>query len=242
MKQIGRRIGVLACGTFLTATIGISSYAQEENGINTEIELGAVITSGNTEDENIRYGLTVDWIQDAWTYQFASDGFRSSSADELTAQRLYHVASAEYALSPESFILTRLAYEDDRFSGFDNQIDFTVSYGRNLLLDRANMDLSLTAGAGIRRSETELDKFDEAMIRLGADYSWAISDATSFIQILSVEAGEDSTIGRSETAIETALMDNISLRVSLNVKHQTEVPIGREKTDTETAITLLWRF
>jgi len=241
MKQVRRSIAVLV-GACLTAAIANSSYAQEENGLSTEIELGAVVTSGNAENENYRYRLTLDWLQDDWTYQFSSDGFRSTAEDVLTAQRLYHVASAEYALSPESFILTRLAYEDDRFSGFDNQIDFTVSYGRNLLLDQANMDLALTVGAGIRQSKTELETFEEAMVRLGADYNWAISENTSFIQLLSVEAGEDSTIGRSETAIETMLMEALSLRVSLLMKHQTEVPFGREKTDTTTAITLLYRF
>jgi len=113
-----------------------ASFSQEEKSIATELELGAIITSGNTEDENIKYGLTIDWDRGDWDYRFSSDGFRSSRESDLTAQRLYHVANADYTFDAASFIKTRLAYEDDRFSGFESQSDFTINYGRKLLLDR----------------------------------------------------------------------------------------------------------
>ena len=79
-------------------------------------------------------------------------------------------------------------------------------------------------------------------MRLAGDYRWTISESAVFTQELSAEAGSDSNIYRSETGIETEIMENLSLRFSLKIKNQSEVPIGREKTDTETAVTLVMRF
>lgn len=228
----------LALALLFTTTL----TAQEEKRVSTEVELGAIITSGNTEDENIKYKVVVDWDRDDWGYRFSSDGFRSSKNDILAAQRLYHVARAQYTINEDSFILTRLAYEDDRFSGFESQSDLSVSYGRNLMRNRPNMDFSVNVGAGVRRSETETDTSNEAIGRFEGNYIWNLSESADFSQDFSVEAGSDSSIYRSETAIETAIMENLALKFSIKVKHQSEVPLFREKTDTETAVTLVWSF
>ncbi len=228
------------CG--LLAVCSAAAFAQDEKSVTTQLELGATFTSGNTEDENVKYKVTVDWNQGNWDYRFSSDGFRSSAADVLAAQRLYHVVSADYSFSADSFIKTRLAYEDDRFSGFENQSDFTVSYGRNLLQGRDNMALALNLGVGVRRSETETETENEAIARFAANYEWNLSETASFLQDFSIESGSNSSIYRSESAIQTDILDNLSLKFSVKVKYQTDVPINREKTDTETAVTLVLNF
>ena len=63
-----------------------------------------------------------------------------------------------------------------------------------------------------------------------------------FIQDFSVDAGSNSSIYRTETGIQTDILENLSLKFTVKVKHQTDVPINREKTDTETAITLVLNF
>jgi putative salt-induced outer membrane protein len=219
-----------------------ASFSQEEKSIATELELGAIITSGNTEDENIKYGLTIDWDRGDWDYRFSSDGFRSSRESDLTAQRLYHVANADYTFDAASFIKTRLAYEDDRFSGFESQSDLTINYGRKLLLDRDNMSLALNFGAGVRRSETETDTENVAITRFEGNYEWNLSETAKLLQDFSIDSGSDSNIYRSESAIQTNILDNLSMKFSVKVKHQTDVPINREKTDTQTAITLVLDF
>ncbi|PCI75385.1 MAG: hypothetical protein COB20_13045 [SAR86 cluster bacterium] len=227
----------------LLVIFSLSASAQEESSVATELELGAIFTSGNTENENIKYKVTIDWDQsDSWDFQFTSDGFRSSQDGISNAQRLYHTGSANYTINTDSYVQSRIAYENDKFSGFESQSDVTVSYGRNMLQNRANMALGLTAGVGVRRSETEFDTESVAITRLAADYNWNVSESAEFIQDFSIEAGSDSSIYRSETGIQTDILENLSLKFSVKVKHQTDVPINREKTDTETAITLVLNF
>ena len=104
------------------------------------------------------------------------------------------------------------------------------------------MALGLTAGMGVRRSETELDTESVTIARLATNYIWNVSESDDFIQDFSIETGSDSSIYRSETGIQTDILENLSLKFSVKVKHQTVVPINREKADTETSITLVLNF
>ena len=234
---IAKLVIVSLCSCFT-----IQTFSQEDNGLYTEVELGAIYTSGNTEDENVQFKTSVNWIRNLWNYEFSIDGFRSSKEGELAAQRVYYVASTNYEFTENSFILGRLAYDDDRFSGYDSQSDISINYGRNLLTNRTNMELMFNVGVGLRQSRSEAGDFDEPILRLAGDYSWDLSETATFSQELSAESGSQTSIFRAESSIQTQIMDNLSLRFSINLKHQTEVPLGREKTDTETAITFVMSF
>lgn len=237
MKQI-----LAYCLSGIVAIFSLGASAQQQSDIATQVELGAIFTSGNTENESIKYKIATDWDRDVWNYRFTSEGFRSSQNGISNAQRLYHTARANYTINELSYVQGRLAYENDKFSGFDSQSDITVSYGRSVLPNRQNMTLDLTVGAGVRRSVTDIETNNEAIARLAANYNWNLSESADFIQDFAVEAGSDSSIYRSETGIQTAIMENLSMKFSVKVKHQTDVPINREKTDTETSITLVFNF
>jgi putative salt-induced outer membrane protein len=228
---------------FLAVLCVLSSqtFAQQPGDIATEVELGATFTTGNTEERTVRYGVTMDWVRNDWEYQFTSDGLLGSRQGETTAQRFYHVARGRRDLDENSYLAVRGAYEDDRFSGYDYQADFTASYGRSWLQSIDNMSLDTDIGPGYRKSEGELD-LDEMIVRIAAEYEWGISDTANFYQDVALEFGQDSDIYRTETGIESEIMENISLRFSINIKHQTEVPFGKEKTDTQSAVTLVWNF
>lgn len=226
----------------LMSVFSLSAHSQEESGLATQVEFGAIFTSGNTKNENIKYKIVLDWVQQNWDYKFTSDGFRSSQDGISNAQRLYHSASANYTNNEVSYAQGRVAYENDKFSGFDNQSDVTFSYGRNILQNRDNMSLALTAGVGARRSVIAGDADTEGLARFAANYLWNLSESADFIQDFSVDAGSNSSIYRTETGVQTDILENLSLKFTVKVKHQTEVPVDREKTDTETAITLVLNF
>ncbi len=246
MAKPGQRgipgIGALAALACLWSAAAIAQ--EEDGGLAAQVELGAISTTGNTEDRNVRFRGKLGWSRNAWDYALSLDGFRSSKEGELAARRLYSVADARYAVNEDSFVQARLSHEDDRFGGYDSQTDLSLSYGRNLLTGRADMTLSLSAGVGARQSRDEaaMRDLDEAIARLGADFAWSISDAAVFSQELLVDAGGEIGVLRAESGIETRILGNLSLRFSFNLKRQSEVPAGREKTDTETSVTLLMRF
>jgi len=225
--------------TLLAAGLASSTLAQDaEDNLSKELELGAIYTSGNTKDENVKVKATVVWLQEAWEYGDSVDGFRSAKDDELAAQRLYTVGAATYNMTPNTFILTRAAHEDNRFSGYDSQSDLSVSYGQNLLRERENMDWNYTIGAGTHTSRAATDDFEEAIIRVGTEYQWNISANAMSSQTFSVEAGDQSSIGRAESAIQSDISNSMSMKFAIKLKLQSEVP----KTDSEAAVTLLLKL
>ncbi|MCH8264493.1 MAG: DUF481 domain-containing protein, partial [Proteobacteria bacterium] len=80
-----------------------AALAQEENGLTTEIQLGALFTSGNTEDQTLNFSGTIGLLQDQWEYVFSLDGLFSSKENDVTGQRFYAVARANYEFSQDSF-------------------------------------------------------------------------------------------------------------------------------------------
>lgn len=217
-------------------------HAQTDPTFQSELELGAIITSGNTEDQNIKMKASFEWDRESWQYGFSSDGFRSSNTNGLVAQRLYHVGRASYEINGDSFVRARASYEDDRFSGFDNQSDFSVNYGRNLLQNLNDMSLAINFGAGVRQSKQGDITNNEAIARGEGNFEWALSRSATFSQNFSIDSGSDSSIVRSESAIESEILNNLTMKFSIKLKHQTVVPLLREKTDTETAVTLVMNF
>ncbi len=248
-KSSGRatRVALLLAALLPPGTAPVFAAEAETSGDErpwqSEIELGAIYTSGNTNDENLQFRGTVGYALENWDLGLSIDGFRSSKGDELAAQRVYYVSEADYNINDESFVLTRIAHDDDRFSGYEGQSDISLNYGRNLLTSREDMGLTLNVGGGYRYSRAlDGEDFGEAMLRLAADFNWEVSESAAFTQTFSTEAGEETSIFRARGGIETQIVENLLLRFSVDLKHQTQVPAGRERTDTETSVTFVMRF
>ena len=211
--------------------------------MNREAELGILLASGNTEEENLNFAGAINIVQERWVYDFSLAGLYASTNGEVNGQRITAIASTNYEVTNYSFIQSRVSHEDDRFSGFDSQSDLTFSYGHEYLRNRDNMRFTPSIGAGVRYSRLEDSTTEtEPILRLAGEYEWNISETSNFFQDLSLEAGSEADIYRSRTGIETNILDNLSLRFTLTIKHQTTVPVDREETDTQTSVTFVMNF
>lgn len=233
--------------TGLATALCLSGHAasQEEEPVwdtDTELELGAVFTSGNTDEENLRVGADFGASREDWSYSAEFDGRRSSTNDELTAERFYLVGSTRYSYNEDDFAQLRASHERDEFSGFEQQSDVVASYGQLLLSDRENMTLDYTVGAGIRHVDDGLERNNEAVFRVSSNYTWDLNDNARLVQEISSDSGSSARITRSVSSIESDVLGNMSLRFSVRLRHQSRVATDREKLDTETSMTVVLRF
>jgi putative salt-induced outer membrane protein len=104
------------------------------------------------------------------------------------------------------------------------------------------MSLVINFGAGVRQSKQGKLTNNEAIARGEGNFEWALSRSATLTQNFSIDSGSDSSIVRSESAIESEILNNLTMKFSVKIKHQTVVPFLREKTDTETAVTLVMNF
>ena len=217
--------------------------AEDEDKVWTsEVEIGAVVTTGNTKNQSFKLASKASRDSVLFRHSAAFDVFRSSEDGVVSAEKLYTFYQGDYKLEGDHSLFGRLSYEDDRFSGFDYQTNLTVGYSR-LLLSRPGHTLRGDLGAGVRHSAFVAGGSNtEFITRLAGAYEWQISETSRFTQALSTEIGGDSVITRSSSAITAAIATSLAMKFAVNIKHQSDVPIGRKKTDTESSLTLVYSF
>jgi len=239
MKSFHLYISVLAL--FATA----NSYAETaaDNGTwKGNVELGIVNTTGNTETETINLKAKTTTETESWRHTLTYESLKSSDQGVTTAERYAVNGQSDYKLDKKNFFFAMINYENDRFSGYDYRITEAIGYGRRVA-DEPNLTIDLEIGPGARQSKLKTGKTeDEAMVRGAGKLNWKISKTSSLTEDLSVDAGEDSTITKSVTALTAQINGSLATKITYTVKNTSDVPVGVKKTDTETSVTLVYNF
>jgi putative salt-induced outer membrane protein len=216
-------------------------------------EAGLVLASGNTEAEsaNAKFQLANEVGQ--WKHQFGAAALYASDDVGTTAQRWDAFAQGDYNFSPRTFWFGAARYEDDRFSGFEFQATLSTGLGRKFI-DSDRTKFVGTAGVGYKVFETR-DAFDdtgvliepgsresEIVFRGTLDYGHDFTETTSIVDKFIVEAGADNTYLQNDIALQVKMTDVLALAVGYTVKHNTDPPVGFEKTDTLTTVNLVYEL
>ena len=205
-------------------------------------ELGFVATSGNTETETLNAKATVSTDRKVWRHKGEITALKSSDDVNTTAQKYTLMGQSDYKLEGKNFLFGVVTYDDDKFSGYEYRVTESIGYGRRVIED-TNMTLDLEIGPGARQSKLDSGETDsEGILRAAAKYDWTISKTSKFSEALTVEAGEDVTVTKSVTSLASQIEGNLSMKITFTYKDTSEVPVGIEETDTETAITLVYNF
>ena len=222
---------------------GLAAAEEEEASIwSTDVELGAVSTSGNTEQSNVKFRVDSARDKGQLLQNFHGDIFRAETDGEDTADKLYAFYRAGFKLDEKQSLFGRLAYEKDAFSGFDRQADFTGGYSRKFV-DSEKFRFAAETGVGARHTELETgDEETEGLVRIAGFFEWSVSKNALFKQLLAFEVGEKLTTSRSESSLEATIIGSLAMKLAIKVKHNSDVLPGKDKTDTETTVTLVYKF
>ncbi len=124
----------------------------------------------------------------------------------------------------------------------DQQISEAIGYGRRIL-DTPKHLLSAGLGAGRRQADLADGTSESGVIARGnVDYKWTFSETANFTQNVIVESGADNTYIESISAVRAKLLSNFALVLSYTLKQNSDVPVGSEKTDKLTAISIEYVF
>ncbi len=240
-EEIGMlRITILVSLALLIAS---DAVAEDEQGPwSGTTSFGYLATTGNTENQSYNGAADVSYARDKWTHSVNASVIGASESNSTTAEAYQAGWKSEYAFNEHDFLFGLIDWRKDRFSGFDQQLSSTLGYGRRLIDSEAH-SLSATAGLGYRTSDLSDGTSDSgAIARGGLDYTWTFSETSNFKQALVAEAGSDNTYYESVSAVRASLLGDLALVVSYTVRHNTDVPVGNENTDTFSAISLEYAF
>ncbi len=207
-----------------------------------EVSLGYLAASGNTETESLNGKATLAYKTDQWTNTFVGLAAYSTEQDETTSERYAASDKFDWNLSETDYLFGALDWEKDLFGGIRERMTETVGYGRHVLAGPVHL-LDLEIGAGARQSELDGgDQEDDIIGRLLGKYQWTISESSQFAQAVKVESGEFNTYAESVSELKLTIVGNLFAVLSYTIKHNSEVPDASDKTDTYTAVSLVYTF
>lgn len=216
--------------------------AKKELSWHAAAELGFIKTSGNTETEtlNAKFGAETSYL--LWTHKLQLEALKSAADDLRSAEKYRAEAQSDYALSDTSYAFGLANWENDNFNGLNYQAAAVIGYGFKAL-DTDTLKLNLEVAPGYRITEDENNNTEEdAIVRLAEIFAWKISETSTLDQSLKVETGDSNTETRFGLALTNQINGSLSMKVGYNITHNSDVPAGTDKTDRETAITLVYKL
>jgi putative salt-induced outer membrane protein len=219
-----------------------ATAAAQEGPWSGKATFGYLATTGNTENSNLNSGFEVQYEPGAWLHRMRLSAVNAAENDETTAEAYEFGWKSEWNIDERQFIVGRLNWRKDRFSGYDTQFTQSVGYGRRLI-ETERHALSAEVAVGARQSDLfDGTTEDEFITRGGIEYRWQISETAQFTQDVAIESGAENTFVESVSKVSATLVGDLALVFSYTVRNNSSVPLDRQNTDTFTAISLEYLF
>ena len=258
MKNMQR---ILLMTIFLASIIFSNVYAEEpakeeDKGPWTGTgEIGFLMTGGNTDTESLNSKLTADYTKAKWFNKTAFEGIYSAEekedADtgetnkEKSAEKYLGSNKTGYNITDATYLFLLGEYTYDLFSGYYYQAAGSVGIGHRFIKTDRQL-LELEVGPGYRfssiREPGDGDDNEEAIARLAGMYKLKLTEKSDFQQDVTVETGKETTITKSVSAITAQIVGALAMKASFTLRHDSSPPGDTEKTDRQTALTLVYGF
>jgi putative salt-induced outer membrane protein len=238
---------VLALTALAIVTGSVVAEEKETSPWKSEVELGFIRTTGNTETQTAALKADVTYEVDKWRHNAHAEGYGTESEDAngnnvVSAERYELSGKSDYKFTEHDYAFALVKLKKDRFSGFEYEHIVSAGYGRKVIKQN-DMELDLEIGPGVRLFKVDNGESDEeALVRLAGKYWWQITANSKFTQDLSFDIGEDITSTESITGIQANINSTLALKFTYTIRNKSKVPVNTEKTDTEVAMTLVYSY
>ena len=226
----------LVCGVLAAGTASAADWTGKGS-------LGGVLSRGNTDMETVNANLDVATVVGGWTYKMGASFLNTVEDDVASADRFELRGEANYALTERSYLFGSLRYEDDRFTDFAYQAVLAGGYGYKFIATEATK-FEGQIGLGYRKSEILVtgEEQDEPIVRGAINFEHKLTGTTLIYDKFLVEHGNDNTYIQNALGIEVKINDAFALALDYQVRQNSEVLPGTEKTDQVLTANLVYGF
>ena len=185
----------------------------------------------------------ITYESEIWRHRFGASALKSENNGDTTAKRYDLGEQSDYKFNEKSYFFGALRYDHDDFSAYKDQATVSAGYGRQIL-DTETQKLKLEAGVGYRSSTVaETGESQDGLIFRGlAEWTWQMTASTSLGDRFLVEAGSDNTYLQNDLGLTVAINAKFALNLAYQVRNNSDVPVGVDKTDTQTSVNLVYSF
>ncbi|MEE4154986.1 MAG: DUF481 domain-containing protein [Erythrobacter sp.] len=204
-------------------------------------ELGAFMSTGNAENTGITAAIALTREGIDWRHKLSGRADYQEANGIVTREQYLAAYEPNYKITERLYAYALAQYERDRFQGFSARYSVSGGLGYDILTDGPT--LSVKAGPAWRRTELVDGTSSSSLAGLAAaDFDWAIAEGLSLTQNASAFLQDGSSTLISDTGLQAALSDDLSVRLSYTLEHDTDPPEGAIRTDTLSRITIIYDF
>jgi len=238
----------LSCNFYIAVIFIASSHIAHGDEIessskwNSELGLGYVNTTGNTQTESIKATAKTVHDDHQWRQSATIEALNASENGQTTAERYLLTGKVDYKYSKFNYWYFTASYENDRFAGYDRRTSESAGYGRRLI-EMTELTLDAEIGPGARQTKFETGEQTREFIgRIAGTLKWKITGNSDFGEEIFSEFGDKTTVTKSVTSLKASINSQLAMKLSYTVKYTSDVPVDTKKTDTESVVTLVYNY
>ena len=229
----------------------------EDRGWTGTGELGMAMARGNTHSESLNTRFVFQRETAHRKHQVRASGLRTRSEvtavyeeggepetrAQITANRFDMGASTSIKFDPRRYLVGAVRYENDDFSSYDYQGTASLGYGHHFIRNDTTTLLT-EIGPGYRRADTRSGGVENGPLLRGLfDFSTRLTDTTTLVNTLLVEAGDDNTYAQNDFGVSVAMNASLALKAGFQARHNTEASDADiSRTDRLTTVNLVYTF
>lgn len=215
-------------------------------------ELGAIATSGNTAGTSITSRVEAQQELDDWSNRYTFAGyFKEDELTQADGSRSRERAAERYAVSGRaalklvkegSKLFVYGSHVDDKFGAYTRFTTLAVGHSTQWYKsdDKA---LDVEIGPGYFSGQRAAGEGEQGLTVHGAAaLRWQLSDSAQFAQTVSVERGTSNVHSMAESSLRTRINDTMQMKAAFSARSDTNVPVDKKNTDTQTSVTLVYSF
>ncbi len=204
-------------------------------------DIGASIATGNSENQAASANLELKNTVDQWQHTVGFAGNYGSDSGVTTAQRWELRGQTQYEFAARTYAFGAGALRRRPVRQFDYQASLAGGLGYRII-DNDKTKFWVQGGPGYRYAEVRAtgESEDGVIFRGDVGFEHQLTATTKVVDRFLVEAGSDNTYMQNDLGLEVTITGALGLRVGYQVRHNTDVDPGIEKTDTLTTIGLLY--
>lgn len=206
-------------------------------------QLGFTSTSGNSDTENITAGLKIVLETGKWISDVGLNVLSASSDGVDTADRYILTSKTGYKFSEKNYFYYGSRYENDNFSGFDYTMTSGLGWGHKYI-DTESKRIITEIGIGYKTEALDVDRSEtNGMAFLSKlDYMRQLSESMSFENLTTLESTQDNTFIQNDAGLSFKINSKFKVKLAHQYRHNTDVPIGIDSTDTLVSANLVYDF
>ena len=206
-------------------------------------EMGLSASAGDTEEQAGTLGVRFDRaIGDKWEHKLNLNVDYARRQGETTKERYVADYALKWRMSERGYVYGLFDVEQDKFSGFQHRFAESLGVGYKLF-EQPNFKWSLEGGPGLRQSKLDTGEMDKNLIGvLSTSARYWFNPEVSIGNDAKVYMGKDRTSVENILDLKAKISLFLSARVSYQVNYDSNVPLGKHRTNTITRATIVYDF